>query len=163
MLCLLLPFHLTFYQVTEVEIDYSDCKSQEFPQHTCAEIRSNASLVRQSCTCRLNFTLDKAWNQQVFLYYKLTNFYQNHRRYIDSRSETQLRGSVMSTSGCSPITTRVINYTDDSGERRQGAQPVAPCGLIANSIFNGKACHLCSTACAVMVNRMESQLENSVE
>jgi hypothetical protein len=30
--------------------------------------------------------------EKIFLYYQLDNFYQNHRRYVKSRSNTQLNG-----------------------------------------------------------------------
>jgi len=43
----------------------------------------------------------------VFLFYKLDNFYQNHRRYIKSKSADQLAGSDISESdasaNCDPI------------------------------------------------------------
>lgn len=30
----------------------------------------------------------------VYFYYQLANFYQNHRRYVKSRSDGQLRGDL---------------------------------------------------------------------
>lgn len=62
------------------------------------------------------------------MYYGLTNYYQNHRRYVKSRDDEQLLGrlSVMPSSDCTPF-----GYTDDG-------KPIAPCGAIANSLFNGK-------------------------
>ncbi|XP_048532076.1 putative ALA-interacting subunit 2 [Triticum urartu] len=60
----------------------------------------------------------------IFVYYELDNFYQNHRRYIKSRSDKQLRHGLQYTdSSCSPM------------ERSNGL-PVVPCGLIAWSLFN---------------------------
>ena len=48
--------------------------------------------------------------QKLFLYYQLDNFYQNHRRYVKSRSNTQLNGGdgkLMSASDvksdCDPV------------------------------------------------------------
>lgn len=65
----------------------------------------------------------------MFLYYKLTNFFQNHRRYVKSLNTDQLKGDAVdeksiSSSDCSPLD--VI-----------GDKIIYPCGLIANSIFNG--------------------------
>lgn len=39
-----------------------------------------------------------AFNQQssVFMYYGLSNFYQNHRRYVKSRDDSQLNGDMES-------------------------------------------------------------------
>lgn len=66
----------------------------------------------------------------VFLYYRLTNFYQNHRRYVQSLELDQLKGSALSNktianSVCDPLT------TDPATKKAY-----YPCGLIANSMFN---------------------------
>ncbi|XP_071614715.1 cell cycle control protein 50C-like isoform X2 [Heliangelus exortis] len=62
----------------------------------------------------------------VFMYYGLQNFYQNHRRYMVSRSDAQLLGQNVNIqkSYCAPFTTY------------QNGTPMAPCGAIANSMFN---------------------------
>lgn len=69
----------------------------------------------------------------VYIYYGLTNFYQNHRRYVRSRDDDQLHGTMKSPSDlqddCAPYKTISINGT---------VKGVAPCGAIANSLFNGK-------------------------
>lgn len=65
----------------------------------------------------------------MLLYYRLTNFYQNHRRYVQSLDEEQLRGKRRSfddlnnAGNCDPLV----------GDQKK---PYYPCGLIANSIFN---------------------------
>ena len=55
---------------------------QEFPQ----ELRDNP------CICSEDFTVDTDWEDDTYLYYGLTNFYQNHRRYVKSRDDLQLFG-----------------------------------------------------------------------
>ena len=40
----------------------------------------------------VQFTPQANMDGTVYLYYKLTDFYQNHRRYVKSRSDQQLRG-----------------------------------------------------------------------
>lgn len=78
--------------------------------------------------CVIEFALPVQLKAPVFLYYRLTNFYQNHRRYVKSFNSDQLKGSVIGTStldnSCSPLGS--TNGT-----------PYYPCGLIANSMFNG--------------------------
>lgn len=79
--------------------------------------------------CFLRFDIPESMGPPVLLYYHLTNFYQNHRRYVASFSEKQLKGealdaSTIDNSGCTPLT------TDENG------RPYYPCGLIANSMFN---------------------------
>jgi len=63
----------------------------------------------------------------VFVYYELQNFYQNHRRYVKSRSDTQLAGTIYTdenkVSDCDPL-------------RSRNGKILHPCGLVANSFFN---------------------------
>ncbi|TGZ84354.1 Lem3/Cdc50 [Ascodesmis nigricans] len=79
--------------------------------------------------CRIEFQLPNELKAPVLLYYRLTNFYQNHRRYVQSLDEDQLRGkprtysSIDGSGNCDPLV----------GEQ---GKPYYPCGLIANSIFN---------------------------
>lgn len=68
------------------------------------------------------------------MYYGLTHFYQNHRRYVKSRDDKQLLGRTVSslTSECEPY--RTIDVTVGGKTLRKN---IAPCGAIANSLFNG--------------------------
>jgi hypothetical protein len=63
------------------------------------------------------------------MYYGLTNYYQNHRRYVKSRDDNQLLGEFSSepTSDCAPF---------DFADTPEGRKPIVPCGAIANSLFN---------------------------
>ena len=74
----------------------------------------------------------------VYMYYSLNNFYQNHRRYVKSRDDYQLLGSDVPYSSlsvdCEPY--RGIKNSSVSGD----GIAYAPCGAIANSIFNGNNC-----------------------
>jgi len=79
--------------------------------------------------CSLQFKIPESMGPPVLFYYHLTNFYQNHRRYVNSFFDKQLKGekvngAAVNGSNCAPLTsngTGVMYY---------------PCGLIANSIFN---------------------------
>jgi len=66
------------------------------------------------------------------MYYRLQNYYQNHRRYVKSRSDTQLKGESVTSysdlSDCDPY----ISVGDSSNS----ALFYQPCGLIARSLFN---------------------------
>lgn len=95
------------------------------PNRTCAdEIRNNHPT--EPCKCRIQFTLDQEFTGDVFMYYGLTNFYQNHRRYVKSRDDNQLLGDFSGevSSDCMPF---------NVGAR---GKPAVPCGAIANSLFN---------------------------
>ncbi|KAF3014041.1 hypothetical protein E8E14_011254 [Neopestalotiopsis sp. 37M] len=87
-------------------------------------------VVQNVSKCVINFILPDDMEPPVLFYYRLTNFYQNHRRYVSSYYDKQLLGddvnteSSVSDSSCTPLT------VDDNNV------PYYPCGLIANSMFN---------------------------
>ncbi|CAK7204097.1 alkylphosphocholine resistance protein lem3 [Sporothrix eucalyptigena] len=79
--------------------------------------------------CSLQFDIPESMGPPVLFYYHLTNFYQNHRRYVNSFYDKQLKGDVVSNqdvkgSSCDPLE---VNGTGSA---------YYPCGLIANSLFN---------------------------
>jgi len=99
---------------------------------------------QKEANCSVDIPITSTMKKPIFVYYKLTNFYQNHRRYVKSRSDAQLSGDdVGSTSSCDPL-------SDLPGT----SIPLYPCGLIANSFFNDtfKACKKTSgsTECVSM-------------
>ncbi len=51
--------------------------------------------IPENKPCLLNFTVPHTMNTPVFLFYSLDNFYQNHRRYMKSKSSTQLAGKII--------------------------------------------------------------------
>lgn len=89
---------------------------------------------KRSFSCRTKFSFDYSrkcvrLQAPVYIYYGLTNFYQNHRRYVKSRDDVQLLGKLDAppSSDCSPYTLDPVSN-----------KPIAPCGAIANSMFSGK-------------------------
>ncbi|KAL9533367.1 Phospholipid-transporting ATPase accessory subunit [Sphaerulina musiva] len=85
--------------------------------------------------CHLQFYVPDRLSGPVLLYYQLTNFYQNHRRYVQSFDQDQLKGNFrdngsISGSNCDPLERGKVNDSDSV------EKPYYPCGLIANSMFN---------------------------
>ncbi|XP_032594539.1 cell cycle control protein 50A isoform X2 [Drosophila grimshawi] len=107
----------------ELIIDYTRCM-QVGNNKTCAEFLE--ATTGGQCLCKINFNLTEDFNGDVYMYYGLTNYYQNHRRYVKSRDDEQLLGhlSLTPSSDCTPFA-----YADND-------KPIAPCGAIANSLFN---------------------------
>lgn len=66
----------------------------------------------------------------VYLYYRLTNFYQNHRRYVQSLDADQLKGTAVPAKTIKDSTCDPLKLDEATGK------PYYPCGLIANSQFN---------------------------
>lgn len=151
---------LTVPQVQEIIVDYSGCASQaptaafaDMPSNRITSkfrtSNSNASQPAQwmrttqnipygrsgtytlpSPICMLQFNIPNDIGSPVFLYYQLTKFYQNHRRYVKSQDQNQLEGdfvtnSTISSSDCDPLKLDPVS-----------GKAYYPCGLIANSIFN---------------------------
>ncbi|XP_028844367.1 transmembrane protein 30Aa [Denticeps clupeoides] len=110
---------VTSNNIKEFEIDYTGM-DPDSPCNMC--INSTTP-----CRCSIPFTLEQPFENNVFMYYGLSNFYQNHRRYVKSRDDSQLNGDKSSllypSKECEPYRTR-------------NGLPVAPCGAIANSLFN---------------------------
>lgn len=91
------------------------------------------------------FTWPETTKDTVYVYYQLTNFYQNHRRYVKSRSDVQLAGSSRSDQGqmgdCDPWESWADHAPNDAASIDPDTSTYArkdlnPCGLIANSMFN---------------------------
>ncbi|XP_076760568.1 cell cycle control protein 50A isoform X1 [Xylocopa sonorina] len=110
-------------QVKEYILDYTDCNSTKNSSSKCADIIANNP--SQVCTCEINFTLPSDFRGKIYMYYGLTNFYQNHRRYVKSRDDNQLLGKLNNpvSGDCEPFA-------------HNGTHPIAPCGAIANSLFS---------------------------
>lgn len=136
-------------QVSEFTLDYTQCYQQT---DTIAEMPSDKysfnivgntdpfpfsapswhtvanSTAPTGRACEIFFTLTSTLQPTVLLYYKMTNYYQNHRRYVKSIDMNQLLGKNVSASdlqggNCKPL-------------GRDGDLGIYPCGLIANSMFN---------------------------
>ncbi|OAP57734.1 hypothetical protein AYL99_08472 [Fonsecaea erecta] len=142
--------------VQELRIDYTDCistaGSNDFTQipeskvHSSFKTSNNTARpewkrstrtttppwsvpIEDTPVCTLQFSIPNDIGPPVYLYYRLTNFYQNHRRYVKSLDTDQLKGEALSNhtisnSACNPLKTN------------HEGKAYYPCGLIANSIFN---------------------------
>merc|ERR1711992_52537 len=77
------------------------------------------------CKCEMEIDVKKEMAKPIYMYYGLTNFYQNHRRYVKSRDEKQLLGNIENPpdKACDP-------YGSHNGNK------TIPCGAIANSLFS---------------------------
>jgi len=88
----------------------------------------------------ITIDITKPMKAPVFVYYELTNFYQNHRRYVKSRDDDQLvNGNSIKTyseaysGNCDPYV--YSTYTGIDGTTITHRQ-LYPCGLVALSAFN---------------------------
>ncbi|KAJ3439645.1 cell cycle control protein [Anaeramoeba flamelloides] len=81
--------------------------------------------------CEITFEIKETMKKPVYFYYELTNFHQNHRRFLKSRCDSQLRGEDISFSDiadCQPLQSR--------NNKKDYKYIYKPCGLISWNTFN---------------------------
>jgi hypothetical protein len=94
--------------------------------------------------CTITLDIEDEMEEPVYLYYELTNYYQNHRIYLNSRNQDQLAGEDLSKSDlatCEPIVSNddldfsQIKHDETLYKRLDGDDAAFPCGLVAMSFF----------------------------
>ena len=80
--------------------------------------------------CTITFQVPKDMKPPVLVYYELTNFHQNYRKYTTSRDDVQLTGRVGGQTNLDKVNCAPVNQLGDTY--------INPCGLIANTFFNDK-------------------------
>lgn len=119
------------------KLDYTQCLPL-YGSRTCDQIladwraKDNSSWPPPTCTCWFKFTLDESFKANVYLYYALSNFYQNHLHYVRSQDLDQFTGIDKVDSECAPFQTKPVTVSKGKVVNR----PIVPCGTIANSFFN---------------------------
>ena len=86
----------------------------------------------EGTACFVTIDVKKDMKAPVFLYYEMDNFFQNHRRYVTSRSDLQNLdvGSFTEFADCD------LKYLPQEEGEEGEANPNYPCGLVAWSFFN---------------------------
>ncbi|CAH9141866.1 unnamed protein product [Cuscuta epithymum] len=112
----------TSQSVVEIVDGYdTECVPVPFRNSKVSYIKDDS--VSKNCTRYLK--VPKHMKAPIYVYYQLDNYYQNHRRYVKSRSDQQLLHGLKynHTGSCKPQDTN-------------NGLPIVPCGLIAWSVFN---------------------------
>lgn len=78
-------------------------------------------------TCQIQFQIPNNITSSLYIYYRLTNYYQNYRKYVDSFDINQLKGKAL-----------LPNQLNDNCEpfKEINGKAIYPCGVIANTLFN---------------------------
>ncbi|PPQ78151.1 hypothetical protein CVT25_015484 [Psilocybe cyanescens] len=110
--------------------DDKDANNIAAPRFAFLDNTNNGTVtdISDKKQCILQFQIPADLEPSVLLYYKLTNFYQNHRRYVKSLNSNQLKGKFVSV--------KDLDKGDCKPLSSIGGKAVYPCGLIANSLFN---------------------------
>ena len=116
-------------KIVEVSIRYDkECKNQ----------------IKDKGKCIIELPIKKKMEKKIMIYYQLDGFYQNHRRYVKSKSDDQLNGKhitkeeMIDSQDCDPaITNKQMNKNKSIlGNDLNETDLAVPCGLIAKSYFN---------------------------
>ncbi|KAK0610259.1 Phospholipid-transporting ATPase IC [Lasiodiplodia hormozganensis] len=94
--------------------------------HSLKQTGRNAT----TAVCSIRFDIETAIPPPVFLYYRLSDFYQSHRDYIKSVDADQLAGKPRSAGSISGSDCESLALDPATGKAYY------PCGLVANSLFN---------------------------
>jgi len=84
----------------------------------------------------VDIEIEEDMKEPIYLYYELTNFHQNHKRFVNSKSdhqwydgvEIELDPDFKHNTDCVPLI-----YTKDSNDKKRVR---FPCGLAADNAFN---------------------------
>ncbi|KAK0547163.1 alkylphosphocholine resistance protein lem3 [Tilletia horrida] len=134
---------------TYIQLDYTRCKS-DAPSTQLADMPKSAydyqieksptipppqwsyianSTAPAGSACRIFFTVPESVPAPVLLSYRLTNFHQNHRKYVKGVNTAQMKGSAPKAGD---LKAQCRPFSEDAAT----GKPIYPCGLIANSMFN---------------------------
>jgi hypothetical protein len=117
--------------VKEISGDYTDSCVMSFQNITPGVPDPTRG---KQCTFAYEFTVTERMEPPIYIYYQLDNFYQNHRRYANSRNDYQLQGLGRSYSNVETDCSPMVGYP---GASSNSSLLYNPCGLIAWSMFNG--------------------------
>ena len=129
--------HVRNYQILSTN---ADLKLQYFAG-------DNGTLFGQGARTDVVFDIPRRMNPPVYLYYRLVNFYQNHRSYRESRNQEQLAGFPVDRAtmfACVPFRAPgeygnidgTQTLTVNGVVQRYSDMRYNPCGLVAWSLFN---------------------------
>jgi len=98
-------------------------------KQACAYNKTNPKQLWDGCKYIYPFEIPRTMKAPVFLYYQLTNYYQNHRKYVKSMSTMQLAGQ-------DPATVELMSDCKPRLTNKDKSLTYSPAGLMPWSMFN---------------------------
>jgi hypothetical protein len=105
-------------KIVEYSVQYDGAGTSS--QYAACQLANSSD----TSVCTITFSVTEKMTGPVYLYYQLDNFYQNHRRYVKSRSDAQLMGTILYADDTALADCEPLVYS--------GSKILSPCGLIAN-------------------------------
>ena len=113
--------------VVELKVQYDGDPTESLDTQDYSYVNCTIQGPNEGRLCSLTFEVPEEMKAPVLVHYEMGDFYQNHRLYVVSRDNNQLKGSTDQTSFakevCEPL-------------QQVGNQTLNPCGLVANTLFN---------------------------
>lgn len=138
---------------TLLSSDYTFCNRIDSSSITCQSqidnLMSFDKPIDQSCKCRLSFKLEEdIMAEKVLIYYGLKNFNQNYRFLAQSKDIIQLSGKSFQTTSthCPPSV---------------GNKTIAPCGGLANVMFDDEFTLLYESNEVILLDRYNIALDET--
>ena len=146
-----LALTLTLGSTYNIELRYDDRACRYNGTNGVLSFNVGNETFRQGCRTTLSFTINSSLSPPIYMYYGLSNFYQNHRKYTRSKDNDQIRGVNVQLANlynavpvASPGGTQFS--TNDGGygkgiqinnsSVRYGDMIYSPAGLMPWSMFN---------------------------
>ncbi|KAJ8704612.1 hypothetical protein PYW07_011800 [Mythimna separata] len=116
------------YDGYEIAKDYTDCTPSEFEANQI-RCKDKLNATGKECSCYMLISLTEPMKPPVTVYYELESYDQILSSYSQSRDDNQLAGhlDVEPSESCGSHT-----YACTPA----GRQPIAPCGRLADAMFN---------------------------
>ena len=131
-------------QVSDIMFDYTRCNraTASFQNPKLPQIEE---WKFENGQCTINFKVNARIKGPVYLFYRLTSFYQNHRKYAKSLDVNQLLGAAVALDKMPEAVTKTLaevivpeKVLVDGVQAETAPKAVYyPAGLIANSMFTG--------------------------
>lgn len=151
---LCIPLSIALFQANASAVDITvrydhkhPCSFKNTSSGAFTYVASPTEVWQTGCEKEIPFRIPKDLKKPVYLYYGLDNFFQNHRRFTNSKSDAQLAGDLVAGKAIAS-TTSPLTFPGEI--RHQGNRTITidrktytfkdvvytPAGLIAWSLFN---------------------------
>jgi len=136
-LCIGVVFVIIGVTITSAADGVIEVESADYSTSCCiANCSSKDHTTRVDLNpCNVTLTVSEKMEAPVYLYYKISNFFQNHRRYVKSRSDAQLAAEPVTESDLEDDCEEQLYLKTPEGGKNKSLI-IYPCGLVAWSLFN---------------------------
>jgi len=123
-------------RVVEVKENYSKLSPPNSLTAFTNEQKSRYLQENGGYTVQVDLKITEDMEPPIYVYYELTKFYQNNRRYVRSVSSQQIAGIATTTADLKQLCEPMLYVGGEPSEAYPKQGMINPCGLQAWSFFN---------------------------